>query len=101
KRCGGKVRYEIEISYSFDIQGIKPGQKPTLKNPVKKKIVMFGGLDQDVRIDEVDAEEITIPGFEEFPLFLRIEGWKWIISEESTGMVVCSGETREETIERA
>jgi DNA-directed RNA polymerase subunit RPC12/RpoP len=101
KRCGGKFRYEAEISYSFDIQGVKPGQKPALKNPVKKKIVMFGWLEQDVRIDEVDAEEITIPGFEEFQLFLRIEGWEWIISEESTGMVVCSGSAREETIEKA
>lgn len=98
-RCGGVFEYETEIQYSFDIRGLKPGKKPKLNNPVKKKIVLENY--EGKHIEEVDAEEIVIPGFEEFRFFLYVNNWTWVVSEESTGKSICSGDSREEAEEKA
>lgn len=98
-RCGGEFEYEIEVQYSYHIIGLKPGKKPKLNNPVKKKIVLENY--EGKHIEEVDAEELVIPGFEEIKLFLHIINWTWVVSEESTGMCVCSGDSREDVKEKA
>ena len=98
-RCGGVFEYETEVQYSFDIRGLKPGKKPKLNNPVKKKIALVNCGEKP--IEEVDAEEVVIPGFEEIKFFLHIDNWTWVVSEESTGMYVCGGDSREDVEEKA
>ena len=98
-RCGGVFEYETEVQYSFDIRGLKPGKKPKLNNPVKKKIALLNCGEKHIK--EVDAEELVIPGFEEIKFFLHINNRTWVVSEESTGMCVCSGDSREDVKEKA
>lgn len=102
ERCGSVYKYEVEVSYSFDITGIKPGEKPSLnQDKTVKREVLVGYTMDSARVIRVDAEEIEIPGFEEFSFYLRINGWHWIVFEESTGMMICEDFSRDEVIAKA
>lgn len=103
ERCGGVFEYEVGVEYSFDITGIKPGRKPSLDQEkiVKKKIL--NTVDNNQAVVEVDAEEVKLPGWEEFRFYLRIniDDWQWIVFEESTGQAVIWSSSREDAIDRA